>query len=52
MEKKWKAFIMKYRDFCIAAGIVGFLLGPFLWPFFSCDYLKYPVAYSADSAGI
>ena len=34
MEKKWKAFIMKYRDFCIAAGIVGFLLGPFLWPFF------------------
>src|SRR5699024_11976427 len=34
MEKKWKAFIMKYRIFCIAAGIVGFLLGPFLWPFF------------------
>lgn len=34
MEKKWKAFIMKYRNFCIAAGIVGFLLGPFLWPFF------------------
>lgn len=34
MEKKWKAFIMKYRDFCIVAGIVGFLLGPFLWPFF------------------
>lgn len=34
MEKKWKGFITKYRDFCIVAGIVGFLLGPFLWPFF------------------
>ena len=34
MEKKWKGFITKYRDFCIVAGIIGFLLGPFLWPFF------------------
>lgn len=34
MSSKWKYFVKKYQNFCIASGIVGFLLAPFLWPFF------------------
>lgn len=34
MSGKWKYFVKKYQNFCIVSGIAGFLLAPFLWPFF------------------
>ena len=34
MSNKWKYFLKKYQNFCIVSGIAGFLLAPFLWPFF------------------
>ena len=34
MSSKWKYFFKKYQNFCIVSGIAGFLLAPFLWPFF------------------
>lgn len=34
MSGKWKCFVKKYQNFCIVSGIAGFLLAPFLWPFF------------------
>lgn len=33
-EKKIKYFINRYKHFCIVSGIAGFLMAPFLWPFF------------------
>lgn len=34
MSSKWKYFFKKYQNFCIVSVIAGFLLAPFLWPFF------------------
>ena len=34
MSGKWKCFMKKYQNLCIVSGIAGFLLAPFLWPFF------------------
>ena len=51
MSSKWKYFVKKYQNFCIASGIVGFLLAPFLWPFFLAIG-EYLVPDSTSSAGV